>query len=143
MADRKTEIFDSDIEAIVINSESGVTGPWELVDLEIYSGKSWGASAYIKLTHNEGRILENSSNGIGPIESVFKALEDVTGYSLELTNFEIHSVSVGDDAQGEVTVTVRYDGQDYRGHGISTDIIESGALAYLEVINRIDRKNNY
>jgi 2-isopropylmalate synthase len=67
-------------------------------------------------------------------------LEDLTGYSLKLTNFEIHSVSVGEDAQGEVTVTVRYDGQDYRGHGISTDIIESGALAYLEVINRIDRK---
>ena len=140
LADRKKEIFDSDIEAIVINSESGITGPWELVDLEISSGKSWGASADIKLTHNDGRILENSSNGIGPIESVFKALEDLTGYSLKLTNFEIHSVSVGEDAQGEVTVTVRYDGQDYRGHGISTDIIESGALAYLEVINRIDRK---
>ena len=49
---------------------------------------------------------------------------------------------MGDDAQGEVTVTVNYEGQDYRGHGISTDIIESGALAYLEVINRIDRNKN-
>ena len=58
---------------------------------------------------------------------------------MELINFEIHSVSVGEDAQGEVTVTVNFDGQDYRGHGVSTDIIESGALAYLEVINRIER----
>ena len=46
---------------------------------------------------------------------------------------------MGEDAQGEVTVTVNFDGQDYRGHGVSTDIIESGALAYLEVINRIER----
>jgi 2-isopropylmalate synthase len=61
---------------------------------------------------------------------------------MELTNFEIHSVSIGDDAQGEVTISIRYNDQDYRGHGVSTDIIESGALAYLEVINRIDRKNN-
>jgi len=51
-------------------------------------------------------------------------------------------VSVGEDAQGEVTVTVSYEGQDFRGHGISTDIIESGALAYLEVINRIERNKN-
>ena len=143
LADRKKEIYDSDIEAIVMNSESRVTGPWELLDIEISSGKSWGAYAEIKLQHNDGRILEKSSKGVGPIESVFKSLDDLTGYNLELTNFEIHSVSVGEDAQGEVTVSVRYDSQDYRGHGISTDIIESGALAYLEVINSIERKKQH
>ena len=142
LADRKKEIFDTDIEAIVMNSESGVAGPWQLLDLETSSGKSWGASAEVKLEHNDGRILETSTQGIGPIEAVFKALEEITGYNMELTNFEIHSVSIGDDAQGEVTISIRYNDQDYRGHGISTDIIESGALAYLEVINRIDRKNN-
>jgi 2-isopropylmalate synthase len=142
LADRKKEIFDTDIEAIVMNSESGVAGPWQLLDLETSSGKSWGASAEVKLEHNDGRILETSTQGIGPIEAVFKALEEITGYNMELTNFEIHSVSIGDDAQGEVTISICYNDQDYRGHGISTDIIESGALAYLEVINRIDRKNN-
>jgi 2-isopropylmalate synthase len=142
LADRKKEIFDTDIEAIVMNSESGVAGPWQLLDLETSSGKSWGASAEVKLEHNDGRILETSTQGIGPIEAVFKALEEITGYNMELTNFEIHSVSIGDDAQGEVTISIRYNDQDYRGHGVSTDIIESGALAYLEVINRIDRKNN-
>ena len=142
LADRKKEIFDTDIEAIVMNSESGVAGPWQLLDLETSSGKSWGANAEVKLEHNDGRILETSAQGIGPIEAVFKALEEIACYNMELTNFEIHSVSIGDDAQGEVTISIRYNDQDYRGHGISTDIIESGALAYLEVINRIDRKNN-
>ena len=142
LADQKKEIYDSDIEAIVMSSESGVTGPWELLDLEISSGKNWGAHAEIELKHNDGRILKKSSQGVGPIEAAFKSLEALTGYKLELTNFEIHSVSIGEEAQGEGTVTVRYEGQDYRGHGISTDIVESGALAYLEVINRIDRKIN-
>ena len=142
LADRKKEIFDTDIEAIVMSSESGVAGPWQLLDLEISSRKNQGAHAEVKLEHNDGRTLETSTQGIGPIEAVFKALEEITGYNMELTNFEIHSVSIGDDAQGEVTISIRYNDQDYRGHGISTDIIESGALAYLEVINRIERKNN-
>jgi len=101
--------------------------------------------AELKLKHFDGSTHEVSTAeqpSSGPIESVFNAIEEITGYNLELTNFEIHSVSVGEDAQGEVTVTVSYEGQDFRGHGISTDIIESGALAYLEVINRIERNRN-
>jgi len=145
LADRKKDIFDSDIEAIVLNADGGTLNNWELVDLETSSGSSWGAHAELKLKHIDGSIHEASTEkqpSSGPIESVFNALEEITGYNLELTNFEIHSVSVGEDAQGEVTVTVSYEGQDFRGHGISTDIIESGALAYLEVINRIERNKN-
>ena len=145
LADRKKDIFDSDIEAIVLNADGGTLNTWELVDLETSSGSSWGAHAELKLKHIDGSMHETSTekkSSSGPIESVFNAIEEITGYNLELTNFEIHSVSVGEDAQGEVTVTVSYEGQDFRGHGISTDIIESGALAYLEVINRIERNKN-
>jgi len=145
LADRKKDIFDSDIEAIVLNVDGGTLNNWELVDLETSSGSSWGAHAELKLKHIDGSMHETSTekkSSSGPIESVFNAIEEITGYNLELTNFEIHSVSVGEDAQGEVTVTVNYEGQDFRGHGISTDIIESGALAYLEVINRIERNKN-
>ena len=60
----------------------------------------------------------------------------------ELKNFEVRSVSMGEDAQGEVTVTVEYNGHSYRGHGVSTDIVEAGALAYLEVINRVCRRRD-
>ena len=145
LADRKKDIFDSDIEAIVLNADGGTLNNWELVDLETSSGSSWGAHAELKLKHIDGSMHEASTekkSSSGPIESVFNAIEEITGYNLELTNFEIHSVSVGEDAQGEVTVSVSYKGQDFRGHGISTDIIESGALAYLEVINRIERNKN-
>ena len=142
LADKKKEIFDTDIEAIVLNADIANMSRWSLEDLETNSGSSWGSTASLKLLDSGENIIErdNKENpASGPIEAVFNIISDITGYQLELTNFEIHSVSVGDDAQGEVTVTVSYDGQNYRGHGISTDIIESGALAYLEVINRIER----
>ena len=79
--------------------------------------------------------------GGGPIDASFKALERATGIVMELRNFEVRSVTMGEDAQGEVTVTVEYNGQSYRGHGVSTDIVEAGALAYLDVINRICRRS--
>ncbi len=124
LADRKKEILDSDIEAIVLNADAN------------------RLNTDLKLKNIDGTVRESSTEkrrSSGPIDSVFNAINQITGYNLELINFEIHSVSVGEDAQGEVTVTVSFDGQDYRGHGVSTDIIESGALAYLEVINRIER----
>ena len=68
------------------------------------------------------------------------AWRDATGISLTLKNFELRSATVGDDAQGEATVTVEFDGDSYRGHGTSVDIVEAASRAYLEVINRILRR---
>ena len=57
---------------------------------------------------------------------------------VQLRKFEVHSVTVGEDAQGEALLTVEYNGRTYRGAGISTNILEAAARAYLEVINRIE-----
>jgi 2-isopropylmalate synthase len=92
------------------------------------------------LKHSDGRVIKEAAVGDGPVEASFKALERATGIVMELRNFEVRSVTTGEDAQGEVTVTVEYNGQSYRGLGVSTDIVEAGALAYLDVINRICRR---
>ncbi len=70
---------------------------------------------------------------------LFQAIERATGVDVTLLDFEVRSVSVGEDAQGEVAVLVRCEDRDYRGHGVSTDITEAGALAFLDVINRVLR----
>jgi 2-isopropylmalate synthase len=74
------------------------------------------------------------------VEAAFIALEEASGINLQLKNFELHSATVGEDAQGEATVVVELHGQSYRGHGASQDIVEAAARAYLEVINRILRR---
>ncbi|GMW05809.1 MAG: 2-isopropylmalate synthase [Gammaproteobacteria bacterium] len=139
LADRKKEMFDADIEAIVMNSETGA-GPWSLEELHITAGTGVIAAGAVRLRHMDGRVVNEAAVGDGPIEASFKALDRATEIALELRNFEVRSVTMGEDAQGEVTVTVEYNGASHRGHGISTDIVEAGALAYLDVINRICRQ---
>lgn len=141
LADRKKEMFDADIEAIVMNCEGDGSGPWQLAELHVSAGTGAIASAAVRLKHADGRVVDEAAVGGGPIDASFMALERVTGIVMALRNFEVRSVTMGEDAQGEVTVTVEHNAQSYRGHGVSTDIVEAGALAYLDVINRICRRS--
>lgn len=140
LADRKKEMYDRDIEAIIMNVDSSKTGPWHIAELHITAGTGAIAAAAVRLQHTDGQEISEASVGDGPVAAAFGALERATGVELELKNFEVQGVTMGDDAQGEVVVTVEYEGHSYRGNAISTDIVESSALAYLEVINRILRR---
>ncbi len=140
LADKKKDIYDGDIEAIIMNVDSSSSGPWLLKSLTIASGTDVQATATLHLIDENGDERKQTANADGPVEAAFSALENATGVVLTLKNFELHSATVGEDAQGEATVTVEYNGQSYRGHGTSTDIVEAGSRAYLEVINRILRR---
>jgi 2-isopropylmalate synthase len=140
LADRKKDMYDRDIEAIIMNVDVGKTGPWTIEELHITAGTGSIAAAALRISHTDGRELRQAAEGDGPVAATFRALEQATGVALVLKNFEVHGVTVGDDAQGEVTVTVEYNEQSYRGHAVSTDIVESAAFAYLEVINRVLRR---
>jgi 2-isopropylmalate synthase len=142
LADRKKDMFDGDLEAIIMNAGETRPGPWTMEELQISAGTGKIAGAAVRLRHSDGKSVNEAAVGDGPVEAAFKALERAAGFSMNLTNFEVRSVTIGEDAQGEVTVTVEYNDHSYRGHGISTDIVEAGALAYLEVINRVCRRRD-
>jgi 2-isopropylmalate synthase len=142
LADRKKDMFDADIEAIVMSTEGLTTGPWTLDELHISAGTGAIAAAAVRLGHADGHTVDEAAVGDGPVEAAFKALERAAGIDLDLKNFEVRSVTMGEDAQGEVTVTVEYNGMSFRGNGVSTDIVEAGAQAYLEVINRVCRRRD-
>jgi len=140
LADRKKDMYDGDIEAIVLNADSASGGPWVLKFMEAASGTDRAARATIELIDEDGRTRAETATAEGPMEAAFKALEQATGISLTLRSFDLHSATAGDDAQGEVTVVVDYNGQTWRGHGASVDIVEAGTRACLEVVNRILRR---
>jgi 2-isopropylmalate synthase len=140
LADRKKDLFDADIEALVMTKEGQSSGPWTLEELHISAGTGEIAAGAVRIKHADGHIVNEASVGSGPIEASFKALERASGVTMELTNFEVRSITMGEDAQGEVTVSVQHNDESLRGVGISTDIVEAAALAYLDVINRVTRR---
>jgi 2-isopropylmalate synthase len=138
LADKKKEMFDGDIEALVMRAESGAGGPWSLQSLHVDTDWRAPASVTLRLVHTDGREVVQQMTAEGPVDAVVKAIDLATGTSVQVRKFEVHSVSVGEDAQGEALLTVEHNGRSYRGAGVSTNIIEAAALAYLEVVNRIE-----
>ena len=138
LADKKKELFDGDIEALVLKAEFGQSGPWHLESLHAVSDTGGIASARVGLRHADGRVVSQESHGDGPVDAAFKAIEAATSINVTLRKFEVRSVSMGEDAQGEAVVTVEHNGRSYRGSSVTTDIVESGVRAFLEVVNRIE-----
>jgi 2-isopropylmalate synthase len=143
LADRKKLVYDADIEAL---AESQIhTGPavWTLEAVTCNAGSGTIPSAAVCLWHNEGRIHREAVFGDGPVDAVFRAIERITGIDVELRDYHLRSVTVGQDAQGEAQVEAEYNGKVIRGRAVSTDIIEASALAFLQVINRIALRQAY
>jgi 2-isopropylmalate synthase len=142
LADRKKEIYDADIEALVIHGQILGAGQraWELVALSTTSGTGTLPAASICLAKSDGTRYQDAAAGDGPVDAVFKAIERITGITGKLRDYAIQSVTVGEDAQGEVVIEVEHPTGVYRGRAVSTDIIESSARAYLDVVNRIALK---
>jgi 2-isopropylmalate synthase len=139
LADKKKELFDGDIEALVLKIDTGAeTGPWSLENLHVVSDTSRFATGRIVLRHVDGRIVTQESPGDGPVDAALKAIEQATGIFARLRKFEVRSVTVGEDAQGEAVLTCEYQGRSYRGTSVTTDIVESSARAFVEIVNAIE-----
>jgi len=138
LADKKKELFDGDIEALVLRGEHSSGGPWTLVELRTVTDSATAAEAFVRLVHADGRSIEQTSRGDGPLDAAFQAIEAATGISVHLSKFELHGVTGGEDAQGEAVVYVEHAGRHYRGASVSTNIVESSTQAFLEVVNRIE-----
>lgn len=141
LADQKKDVYDGDIEAIIMNVDGASAGPWILKSLSVHTNSGQPATAMVMLVNEDGTEINETASGDGPVAAAFMALEKVTGVALTLKSFELHSASMGEDAQGEVTIAVEYGGSSYRGRAASVDIVEAGSRACLEVMNRILRRS--
>ena len=139
LADKKREVFDSDLDALALGLDPDAVGPWRLQHLHATTHLGNGASASVKLRHTDGRLNAEAALGDGPVHAVLRAITRAAGMPLDIDDFQIRSLSNGADAQGRATLTVHHDGRELTGRGVSTDIVEAAAQAALEVVNRIER----
>jgi 2-isopropylmalate synthase len=142
LADKKKDVYDGDIEAIIMNVDNASIGPWSLQNLEVQTASDCPARATVVLLGTDPEPVTASATGDGPVAASFAALEQATQVKITLKKFDLHSASIGEDAQGEVAITVQHGADLYRGNGASVDIVEAGARACLDVINRIVRRRD-
>lgn len=136
MADRKKEVSLRDIMAIVEGRISEVKPTIELEGYQILSSSHVDSTATICLRQGDD-VMQMAAIAGGPVDASFKAITEILDLDLSLDSYQIKAVTEGADALGEVTVRVKYNGGIYLGKGISTDVIKSSMLAYLNAINRI------
>ena len=136
LADKKKEIFDEDLETIIDEELTMVPEKYRLFHFYIASGDQVKPAANIKLKV-DNKILESRSNGDGPVDACYKAIDKITGARGRLMDYQIRSVTSGKDALGEVSIKVASKGKCVSGRGASTDIIEASIKAYLNAMNRL------
>lgn len=138
LADKKKNIFDGDVVALIQQQISGAAVPgWSLVAYELASGSGQSPAVQLTLAIDGKDHTERVQQGDGPIDAAFWAVEKITGIKLTCKEFRVSSASLGRDAIGEVTLEVEHEGHSYRGMGASTDSVEATILAILNSVNRI------
>jgi 2-isopropylmalate synthase len=136
LCDKKKEVFDDDLLAIVEEQVLAIAETYVLDHLQFASGTGMIPTATIRLK-KEDEIFQESGWGDGPVDATFKAIDQITGIHPRLKDYSLRAVTSGKDALGEVMVSLEVDGQTVIGRGTSTDVIEASAKAYLNAINRV------
>jgi 2-isopropylmalate synthase len=137
LAEKKKEVYDADIEALVEGRIHEGGGPWEIVAVQTNAGTGTLPTAAVCLQHADGNRVQEAATGDGPIDAALKAIERIVGIDVRLVNYQVRSVSMGKDAQGEVALEIEHLGKTYRSRATSTDIVEASARAFLTVLNQL------
>ena len=136
LADKKKEVFDEDIEALIGEQIERTEEVWKLVGVQTTAGSRTVPTATVTLAKEEKEYVD-AAIGDGPVDAVYQAIQRITGIQPRLTEYSLRAVTSGADAQGEVTIEVEHQNRRFRSRGVSTDIVEGSAIAYLAAINRI------
>jgi 2-isopropylmalate synthase len=136
IADRKKQVTAMDLEALVTEELRGDdVATYAFVDFEVHASSEQAPSARVSVSVEDGTVRTGESSGDGPVDAIFRAINAATGVQAALREFRVDAVTEGQDALGEVSVVVEVEGQTGAGQGLSTDIIEAAARAYVRALS--------
>ena len=137
LADKKREIFDEDIESIVVEEILRMPHRFKLVYLNVIAGNMTVPTATVKM-EVDGQIAQEAGFGDGPVDATFKTIKKITRTKSKLLQFTINAITSGTEAQGEVTVKLLEKGNTVIGQGADTDVIVASAKAYINALNKME-----
>ena len=137
LADKKKEIGDRDIEALIAEEMRTFSETYHLEHVQVSCGDHLVPTASVKLIGPGGQPLADAALGTGPVDAIYKAINRLVGVPNNLIEFSVKSVTAGIDAMGEVTIRIESGGKTYTGRGAATDIIVASAKAYMNALNRL------
>ncbi len=137
LCDKKKEVYDEDLEAIVNDEMATNQQKFQLKDLDVHTGTIHQPNAFVEV-NVEGDIQKAKGEGTGPVDAIYKAIDQIIGDHGELMEFNVNAVTEGIDAVAEVIVKVKNkQGRTFTGKGVHTDIVVASAKAYLQALNKI------
>ena len=137
LADAKKVIYNEDLEVIVAGAVVSSEERFELADLSIACGMTTTPSATVELIV-EGERRKTMAHGVGPVDAIFRGIAELTETRSELIRYQVHAVTAGLDAQGEVSVTIEREGRRVIGHGVHEDVLVASGKAYVNAINKLE-----
>jgi len=137
LADRKKNVSDEDIRALLEEKLTDTPEVYTLEMIQVSYGNQSTPSASVRVRKSDGEAAEEAAIGNGSVDAIYNAIDKVTSEAVELEDYSIKSVSQGKDALGEVHVVLKQDDVTAQGRGLSTDILEASARAYIDALNRL------
>lgn len=136
LADKKKNVEDRDIEAIISEQIVKIEKTYDLEYFQIFNGNTMIPTATVRIRRDD-EIIEIASCGDGPVDATFKAIDKAIGMEVNLVDYTIKSITSGKEALGEVIVKISKDNSIYIGRAVSVDIMEASAKAYINALNKI------
>lgn len=137
IADKKKEVYDEDIQAIISDEAKHIAEVYVLKNMRAEGGTGITPSATVELEIN-GELVKQSGQGDGPVDAVYRTIAAMTKTQSKLDAYLVKGITGGTDALGEVTVKLEEDGKKVAGQGADTDIIVASAKAYVNALNKLE-----
>lgn len=139
LADKKGQVFDYDLEALMfISKQQEEQDHFSLDYFSVQSGTNLMATASVRLTCG-GEVKSEAATGNGPVDAVYQAINRIADYPISIVKYQLTAKGQGKDALGQVDIVAEYEGRRFHGMGLATDIVESSALALVHVLNHVWR----
>ncbi|NMP15144.1 MULTISPECIES: 2-isopropylmalate synthase [unclassified Thalassotalea] len=139
LADKKGQVFDEDLEALLFDKQQrDQSDAYKIEYLSVHSGSGEFATASIKIRCND-EVQTQAATGNGPVDALYRAIKQAVDIEFEVSDYKISNKGEGEDGLGQADLVVNYQGRNFHGYGIETDVIEASAKALINALNSIAR----